>query len=671
VDVEQRAVAHFLFFSKKQMFQTFKKILFVGILLQPILSFSQEENQLPDVVVTANKYPQKLAQTGKVLTIIGDSVIKANVGLSVGQLLSQQVGVLVIGSGQTVGSTQNVSLRGVNFGHTLILIDGVPVNEASGIGSTFDINLLSLQQIERIEIMKNGQSSLYGSDAIGGVVNIITSRKSKDKRNITSSIAAGTQKTLQGNFGIFGTINKTTYNFSQSLASTGGFSSAAPKTNKEEFEADGFKTSNSQLYITHDLNKKLSINGLYRFNAYKTDLDEGAFVDDQDYVYLSKNHQIGGGLQLELPKGKLVFNYLYNQTYRNFLNDSAHVAPSAFSSFSNTDYTSKASFAEIFTNFKLHKTTEWLIGADYRAQNMAYDYFSVSSFGPYTDTPILPDLAQINNQSIYSSLNVNLKTGLGLELGGRFNNHSVYGNNFTYSVNPFYAVNDYIKFFATASSSFKNPALYQLYSPYGNLALQPENAKTVDLGWQIFGKSKTNYLRMVYFNRRYTDLISFLSISKPPYGQYVNLAEQTNDGLEVDGNLNHKKLSLSSNYTFLDGKISDDLKSNSKEINAFLRRPNHNLNFTVSYSFSSKLKGSVTGQHLSKRNDLYYNSDTFSNSAVILDGFSQIHTNWNYKINDELGVFLNIQNITNKTFTEIYGYSSRPFTALVGLSFAK
>jgi vitamin B12 transporter len=139
----------------------------------------------------------------------------------------------------------------------------------------------------------------------------------------------------------------------------------------------------------------------------------------------------------------------------------------------------------------------------------------------------------------------------------------------------------------------------------------------------------------------------------------------------VDGNLNCKKISLSANYTFLDGKVSDDLKLNSKEINAFLRRPNHNLNLTAGYNFSSKLKGSVTAQHLSKRNDLYYNSVTFANQAVILDGFTQIHTNWNYKINDAVGVFLNIQNLTNKSFTEVYGYSSRPFTALVGLSFAK
>lgn len=653
------------------MFQTFKKLLFVGFCLQANLAFSQSDNQLQDVVVTANKYPQKLDQTGKVLTIIGDSVIKANVGLSLGQLLSQQVGVMVIGSAQTAGSTQNVSLRGVNFGHTLILIDGVPVNEASGIGSTFDINLLPLQQIERVEIMKNGQSTLYGSDAIGGVINIITNRKSKEKQSISGSLAAGSQQTLQANFGIFGTLDRTNYNFSQSLASTGGFSTAAPKTNTERFENDGFNTSNTQLSITHELTKKLSINGLYRFNAYKTDLDEGAFVDDKDYTYLSKNNQIGGGLQLQLPKGKLVFNYLFNQTYRNFKNDSSDVAASAFSSFSNTDYTSRASFAEIFTNFRLHKTTEWLIGADYRAQNMAYDYFSVGTFGPFTDVPILADLANINNQSLYSSINVNLQNGLGLELGGRFNNHSVYGNNFTYSVNPFYVVNERIKVFATASSSFKNPALYQLYSPYGNLELKPENARTIDLGGQFFGKSKSNYFRMVYFNRQYTDLISFLSTNKPPYGQYINLAEQRNDGLEVDGNLNYQKLSFLANYTFLTGKISDDLKLNSKEINAFLRRPNHNLNLTASYNFNTKLKCSFTAQHLSKRNDLYYNSDTFTNEAVILDGFTQIHTNWNYKISESVGVLLNIQNITNKSFTEVYGYSSRPFTALLGLSFAK
>ncbi|WP_255068950.1 TonB-dependent siderophore receptor [Lacihabitans sp. LS3-19] len=653
------------------MFKTFKKIFFVGFYLHSFSVYSQDEKSLEELVVTANKSPQKQNQTGKVISVLSDSLLKANLGMNLGQILSQQVGVLVTGQSQTMGSVQNVSLRGANFGHTLILIDGVPVNEPSGIGSSFDINQIPIQQIERVEIMKNGQSSLYGSDAIGGVINIITKQKSKEKLNYTANIYTGNMKTAQATVGISGTFNKTSYSLNQTLITTDGFSSAIDKNASKVLENDGYKSSNTSFNISQEISKDLNLRGFYRYNVYKTDLDEGAFIDDKDYTYLSKNNQAGLGLTLKIKPGKITFNYLFNQTFRNFKNDSTNVPFNAFTSFSNTDYLSKASFGEVFANLRLSKVAELLIGMDYRAQNMSYEYFSVSAFGPYEDTPIKPENAKINNQSVYTSLNFNFENGLGMELGGRLNNHSTYGGNATYSLNPFYVINERLKIFTTMSTSFKNPALYQLYSPYGNLDLQPEFAKTVDLGWQYFGENPSNNFRIVYFNRAYSDLIFFSSLNEPPYGQYINLTSQKNDGIEIDGKYGIKNLSINANYTFLSGKISDDLILYEKSINTFLRRPNHNFNLNLGYNFSKKLKGSATFQYQSKRNDLYYDGDTFSNAAVILNDFAQIHTNWSYQINNKWGAFIQIQNLTNTSFTEVYGYSSRPFTFIGGLNFLK
>jgi vitamin B12 transporter len=95
----------------------------------------------------------------------------------------------------------------------------------------------------------------------------------------------------------------------------------------------------------------------------------------------------------------------------------------------------------------------------------------------------------------YTSLNLQDFNGFGLELGGRYNNHSIYGNNFTYNLNPFYWIGGRLKVLATYSSSYKAPSLYQLFSPYGNEALKPEVGKTGEIGAQYFSKNHQSYIR--------------------------------------------------------------------------------------------------------------------------------------------------------------------------------
>ncbi len=135
---------------------------------------------LDEVVITANKYPNKTSLTGKVITVITKEQLEHSGGKDLSQLLTEQAGVYVGGANSNAGKDKSIYLRGARIDHTLITVDGVPLYDPSGIGGNFDIRNLSVAAIERIEILKGSQSTLYGSDAIAGVINIIT-KKSADK----------------------------------------------------------------------------------------------------------------------------------------------------------------------------------------------------------------------------------------------------------------------------------------------------------------------------------------------------------------------------------------------------------------------------------------------------------------------------------------------------------
>ena len=127
---------------------------------------------LDEVVITANRYSKKSSLTGKVITVITKEQLQQSGGKDLSQVLTEQAGIYIGGANSNPGKDKSIYLRGARVDHTLIAIDGVPVYDASGIGGNFDLRNISIANIERIEILKGSQSTLYGSDAIAGVINI-------------------------------------------------------------------------------------------------------------------------------------------------------------------------------------------------------------------------------------------------------------------------------------------------------------------------------------------------------------------------------------------------------------------------------------------------------------------------------------------------------------------
>jgi vitamin B12 transporter len=139
-----------------------QKLFFVltALVISSWLPAQQDSGFLKEIVVTANKVAKKQQETAKVVSVINREMLQQSGGRSLGEILNQVAGVTVPGANNNLGSNQTISIRGASAGNTLILIDGIPVNDPSVISNYFDINLLSSDQIERVEILKGGHSTL-------------------------------------------------------------------------------------------------------------------------------------------------------------------------------------------------------------------------------------------------------------------------------------------------------------------------------------------------------------------------------------------------------------------------------------------------------------------------------------------------------------------------------
>src|SRR5258705_9173746 len=162
-----------------------KFLLIITTLLAGLSAIAQTDTSskaMEPVIITANKLPQKQRTTGKVITLISKEEIEKSAGKSLAQLLNEQAGITINGALNNQGTNQSLFMRGASSGRTLILLDGIPIYDPSVINNEFDLNLISLANVECIEICRGAQSTIYGSDAVAGIVNIITTKASPDNK---------------------------------------------------------------------------------------------------------------------------------------------------------------------------------------------------------------------------------------------------------------------------------------------------------------------------------------------------------------------------------------------------------------------------------------------------------------------------------------------------------
>ena len=613
------------------------------------------DSLLSEVQVIASKYPRKLAQTGKVITVISQEQIQRSLGKNLGEVLQESVGISIVGARSAPGSNQEVYVRGANTGNVLLLIDGFPANDPSHISSVMDWNLIDLGSLERIEIMKGGQSTLYGSDATAGVINLVT-RKSGS----SISLQVGGLGTHAEAFQMQKTIKSFKLGLALKNFQTQGFSAAA-----NQVERDGMGQHNIRLNLGSTLGKHADWDLYYQSEFYQASLDGGPFMDERDYTAKASNHAFRGQFHQQFVQGDLFVRLFQDITHRFFRNDSTDIPVNAWSNYSESAYVGLNQGAETYLKWKLPFGIQSIAGIEYRNQSTSQTDFSISSYGRYDSPALEASLANIQLLGTYATVEKHQADVWGLELGGRFNNHSLYGNNMTYHVNPYAYLWPKGKWFVNYYSSFKAPSLYQLYSPYGNQALKAEQGKTFELGYeQEIGKF---YVRLVGFQQAVQDGIVFQAIDADPYGRYFNVSKQNTQGLELEARYAWKGFSTEFAYTYLDGQMNQVINGKDSTFSALIRRPKHQLSLRVNQQISKRWSASAYAQYVGERSDYYYDDASYQTQEVTLAGYVWTELQSTFVLNNRWRVQALLKNVLNQAPVELYGYSGQPRNIQISL----
>jgi vitamin B12 transporter len=650
-----------------------KKKFFIvaAVIIGSQLQAQQEEDStgrsLDEVVITANKFPNKTSLTGKVLTVITRQQLERSGGKDISQMLNEQAGIYINGANSNPGKDKSIYLRGADADHTLITIDGVPLYDASGIGGNFDIRNLAIDNIERIEILKGSQSTLYGSDAIAGVINIITRKPENKAVGGYGTVSYGSNETFKANAGISGKKGMIDYNLAYTFFDTKGINEAI--SNNPAADKDGCRQNNIQAGIGIQVNENIRIQPYVRYNKLNGSLDQGAFTDELDYTYTQKSLQAGIRNEFKIGSAKLNVVYNYNNIRRQYIDDSVK-SRNGFDIYSRGNYKGGEHFIDMYAHIPVSNKIKLTAGADYRSSNSDQEYLSISSFGPYSSKYAKDSLKQ-NQVGLYAAVNINTDFGFNIEAGDRLNIHSEYGSNDVFNINPSFIINKRIKLFANLSTGYRTPSLYQLFSEYGNEALKPESAFTAEGGIQYFSADKKITGRAVLFNRNVKDGIFFYYNPSTFQSQYINQDKQKDHGVELEGSFTvAKNTLLKVFYTYVTGKITT--KQNNKDTTYFnlLRRPKNSFGLNLGSQLTTRLYISTKLQGYSERKDAYFDSQTFQTVYVTLKSYLlwDVYADYSF-VKSRLKVFADLRNITGSKYTEVSGFNTLGFNAYGGVRF--
>lgn len=593
--------------------------------LVPSSAFAQQAQDaaLPEVVVTATRIPAIVEDTPGA-RVIDAATIEQRGAVFAADILADVPGLSVTRSG-AFGGVAQVRMRGATPGKTLVLVDGAPVNDAAEPNGAYDFSGFDLGDIERIEVLSGPQSSLWGSDAIGGVIAFTT----KEIDGLRAEAEAGSFDTVRGRVAV-GTANETwALGGYVSRFDTDGISVADEANGNPE--ADGFENTTVGVRGRYSVSPGVRFDGSARWSQSEADLDNGFPV--QDNADRSESEQWSGFARATVQALGLEHQFSVSAS------DIERETFSAFGSVFEAD----------------RQAYRWQANGETGAATYAFGAEREESSGSVSTG----DSVDLGTSSVFATGRYQVSDALSVTGGLRFDDTDDFGSKTTGRISAAYELGYGFTLSGAYGTGFKAPSVSQAvcdfcFSSVPFPTLRPEKAEGYEaaIGWR--SSDDRIEARATIYHLGVEDQISYFFDTTTFDSYYVNIAETATDGVELEGRAilgGGFDLSLAYSWT--------DAQDETTGI-ALARIPEHAGSATLGWA-GDRLSGALTVRAEGEQRD------TNSATAPVRDSFVTANLNAAYALSDNVTLTARVENLADEHYQQVLGYGEPGRSGYVGI----
>lgn len=532
---------------------------------------------LAPVTVTATRLPVSRTVAPAAITVITGAQLRVRGITRLADALREVPGASVVQSG-SVGAQTSVFLRGGESDYTKVLVDGVPLNDAGG---SIDLAHLSVDDVDRIEIVRGPASVLYGSDAVTGVIQIFTLAPARSRLAISARGGTYGTRDAAGDLAIVrGTSQVSVTGASRATDGVLDFN-------------NGYR--NQQLSASFGIvpAERMTLRALVRHTDatyhYPTDF-LGAPVDRDQY---RREKRLVAGLDGSVPlSGSTTLRVMLGANELDGISDNQVDRPGDVAYHDETEASRRVAEGRIDVTLPFDGTLT--AGADWTRQHET----NTSNF----------EASRIN-RGYYAQLLAGSGAPWLVTGGMRIDDNEKFGTFTTWRASGSWGFPTRTRVRATVGTAFKEPAFAEVFNTSftrGNAALEPERARSIELSVEQEILSEGSSIALTWFEQRFRDRVDFISF--PPdsavFGTFTNIGAAAASGLEVEARVGTSRgLGLSTSYAYLETEITDD--SFQRVGQRLLRRPMHSATATASYA-SDRGSVAATVHRVGSRHDVGY-----------------------------------------------------------------
>mgnify|MGYP001498098487 FL=1 len=601
-------------------------ILILSFLLSEY-SYSQEldtnslnSSEIENITIRSTRIPAGAKDIGSSLYIISEDQIKARGFKDAIDAISSAPGVTSKQNG-SFGGVGTIRIRGASSSQTLVLVDGVPVNDSSSPAGGYNFEYLNTSNIQSIEVLKGSQSTLWGSDAIGGVINIYT--KQPESTSFGASAEIGSFGLKRGSADINFAGSNSRFRVSTSKTSVDGISKADEKDGNSE--DDGFESESYSMSGSIDLDS-LILKGSLSYMESQVEYDSYGFATGvQDGDERSNTDEFIGSIS--------AFFDLFDDKLQN----SIFISQSDI----NRDYYSNGSFS-----FGAEGKRELI-----RYQgNIEVNEFNKVAFGLESEeSKVDVDESTIDGSFLLYEFRPNSK--IIISTGIRNDDHEGFGSKTTRRISGTFKPSDNLIIRSSWGEGFKVPTIFQ--STYfccgatsANSSIRPETSTSYDFGFELFFNEMNSNFSITYFDQDINDQINFSF----GVGGYENIDKVNSEGFEIALDYQISKLmSLYLNYSYI-----DSVDGNGSSL-FYVAKDSGEAGLI--YEPNNSFSGSIIAR---------YNGSESSSYGKI-DSWIRFDVNGSYKLSGTNELYFRIENLLDEEYQQIFGYGTPERSGFIGL----